>query len=115
MYILVFNQNMLFLYSFFFFQAEDGIRDLTVTGVQKCALPISVAHVGTAAIGIPISLGVSALAMGRQWRAGWRAIVAASWPFLVALAALGVYGLLVLRSEERRVGKECRCGWSAGE
>src|SRR2546427_9200863 len=30
---------------FFFFQAEDGIRDLTVTGVQTCALPISVAQV----------------------------------------------------------------------
>src|SRR5256886_9264193 len=29
---------------FFFFQAEDGIRDLTVTGVQTCALPISVRH-----------------------------------------------------------------------
>src|SRR5256886_11533216 len=29
------------LYFFFFFQAEDGIRDLTVTGVQTCALPIS--------------------------------------------------------------------------
>src|SRR2546430_9714553 len=32
----------LFLFCFFFFfQAEDGIRDLTVTGVQTCALPIS--------------------------------------------------------------------------
>src|SRR2546430_13396500 len=32
----------MFLYIvFFFFQAEDGIRDLTVTGVQTCALPIS--------------------------------------------------------------------------
>src|SRR2546430_4252087 len=30
--------NLIF---FFFFQAEDGIRDLTVTGVQTCALPIS--------------------------------------------------------------------------
>src|SRR2546427_8302322 len=30
-----------FLHLFFFFQAEDGIRDLTVTGVQTCALPIS--------------------------------------------------------------------------
>src|SRR2546428_8806745 len=29
------------LRSFFFFQAEDGIRDLIVTGVQTCALPIS--------------------------------------------------------------------------
>src|SRR5436309_169600 len=28
--------------SFFFFQAEDGIRDFHVTGVQTCALPISV-------------------------------------------------------------------------
>src|SRR2546430_6786325 len=30
-----------FYMCFFFFQAEDGIRDLTVTGVQTCALPIS--------------------------------------------------------------------------
>src|SRR2546427_8155980 len=30
-----------FCFFFFFFQAEDGIRDLTVTGVQTCALPIS--------------------------------------------------------------------------
>src|SRR2546430_17249367 len=30
---------------FFFFQAEDGIRDLTVTGVQTCALPILVQQV----------------------------------------------------------------------
>src|SRR5256886_11754362 len=30
----------------FFFQAEDGIRDLTVTGVQTCALPISVTSGG---------------------------------------------------------------------
>src|SRR3712207_8014289 len=29
------------LYLFFFFQAEDGIRDIGVTGVQTCALPIS--------------------------------------------------------------------------
>src|SRR2546430_17732972 len=32
---------MRFVEVFFFFQAEDGIRDLTVTGVQTCALPIS--------------------------------------------------------------------------
>src|ERR1039457_7603824 len=29
------------VFSFFFFQAEDGIRDYKVTGVQTCALPIS--------------------------------------------------------------------------
>src|SRR2546427_974391 len=32
--------SLLYLCFFFFFQAEDGIRDLTVTGVQTCALPI---------------------------------------------------------------------------
>src|SRR6266567_7736348 len=32
---------MIVILFFFFFQAEDGIRDLTVTGVQTCALPIS--------------------------------------------------------------------------
>src|SRR5215216_1776403 len=31
----------MFLYYFFFFQAEDGIRDDLVTGVQTCALPIT--------------------------------------------------------------------------
>src|SRR5258707_3743646 len=34
---------------FFFFQAEDGIRDIGVTGVQTCALPISVRAGGPAA------------------------------------------------------------------
>src|SRR2546421_8728975 len=33
----------------FFFQAEDGIRDLIVTGVQTCALPISLAATGVIA------------------------------------------------------------------
>src|SRR2546430_5731923 len=37
-YWLVVIASLFFL--FFFFQAEDGIRDLTVTGVQTCALPI---------------------------------------------------------------------------
>src|SRR2546430_6087971 len=36
---------------FFFFQAEDGIRDLTVTGVQTCALPISSASGRTELVG----------------------------------------------------------------
>src|SRR2546430_9129355 len=35
------NSSIKMLWLFFFFQAEDGIRDLTVTGVQTCALPIS--------------------------------------------------------------------------
>src|SRR6266478_10220262 len=41
---------MLFItYFFFFFQAEDGIRDLTVTGVQTCALPVPAPIPGAAA------------------------------------------------------------------
>ena len=35
------------LFFFFFFQAEDGIRDWSVTGVQTCALPISVMGTNT--------------------------------------------------------------------
>src|SRR2546421_3681359 len=34
------SPSMVGLWFFFFFQAEDGIRDLIVTGVQTCALPI---------------------------------------------------------------------------
>src|SRR3712207_8127940 len=34
-------QHVIVLWIFFFFQAEDGIRDIGVTGVQTCALPIS--------------------------------------------------------------------------
>src|SRR5256886_11478215 len=41
---------------FFFFQAEDGIRDLTVTGVQTCALPISVGQVGTDRCDRPVAI-----------------------------------------------------------
>src|SRR2546430_7818991 len=39
-FVLVWVVRSLFRFYFFFFQAEDGIRDLTVTGVQTCALPI---------------------------------------------------------------------------
>src|SRR3712207_6041638 len=36
--------------SFFFFQAEDGIRDIGVTGVQTCALPISAERAATVTV-----------------------------------------------------------------
>src|SRR2546430_5303685 len=39
-YIFCFKLLVEIVFFFFFFQAEDGIRDLTVTGVQTCALPI---------------------------------------------------------------------------
>src|SRR2546427_1963454 len=43
-FLLLLSSRLRFFFSFFFFQAEDGIRDLTVTGVQTCALPIYAAH-----------------------------------------------------------------------
>src|SRR6266542_3711852 len=68
---------------FFFFQAEDGIRDATVTGVQTCALPISrwpgsrVGGRGTGARRAPAwrsawrcSRSTAATGSGR-WRTGW--------------------------------------------
>src|SRR5438270_13793708 len=73
----------------FFFQAEDGIRDLTVTGVQTCALPISLRF---------RDLVFRAPASPDRWRASW------------------MVDLYRERSEERRVGKECRYGrWREGE
>src|SRR3712207_8656624 len=43
--LLLFYALFRFLF-FFFFQAEDGIRDIGVTGVQTCALPICAGNVG---------------------------------------------------------------------
>src|SRR5256885_6191881 len=78
----------LYIFFFFFFQAEDGIRDYKVTGVQTCALPISLAPRVTRgnAYASPLSLRppVCARAPDRD----------------------------PSRSEERRVGKECRSRWS---
>src|SRR3712207_7289390 len=45
---------------FFFFQAEDGIRDIGVTGVQTCALPISTRRARMAAPGLPALLALAA-------------------------------------------------------
>src|SRR5256886_12423221 len=50
---------------FFFFQAEDGIRYLTVTGVQTCALPISAELIGMT----PRDFFRHDIAAGRR---GWR-------------------------------------------
>src|SRR5215471_18414508 len=70
---------------FFFFQAEHGIRALYVTGVQTCALPISAACVG----GSTDSSSTAGLACANM-----------------GPSSTGT------RSEERRVGKECRSRWS---
>src|SRR5438046_10390242 len=75
---------------FFFFQAEDGIRDWSVTGVQTCALPI-----WSSSVGAFRNYSVE-VAVGPQ--------LAAELDHVTALRPA--------RSEERRVGKECRSRWS---
>src|SRR2546430_6819304 len=88
---------------YFFFQAEDGIRYLTVTGVQTCALPIlldlAIRRLEKAEVVDP--------GEGRQ--RGDQADVGTFRRFHGADAAV-VRGMN--RSEERRVGKECRSRWS---
>src|SRR5260370_4467938 len=94
---------------FFFFQAEDGIRDSSVTGVQTCALPISPCP------------------EARRWH-GHRTWVAVHASVLLpdkectaisyVDSQLAVFETkrgrprITWRSEERRVGKECRSRWS---
>src|SRR5207245_8123015 len=87
----------------FFFQAEDGIRDATVTGVQTCALPISVrARVDGRDIlrlrHYDGALRIEKLPRQLERRARFRPAVG--------------HETLHRRSEERRVGKECRYRWS---
>src|SRR5207245_6446328 len=53
---------------YFYFQAEDGIRDATVTGVQTCALPICVLEPGHVLDGN----GAHVCALAGGARAGWR-------------------------------------------
>src|SRR2546430_10305476 len=100
-------RNSVYVNMFFFFQAEDGIRDLTVTGVQTCALPIcrgDLANRVVEAIGhINIARRVCRHAPGViEPRRAARAVGTA--------CDAGQPGQR--RSEERRVGKECRSRWS---
>src|SRR5439155_12177923 len=78
----------------FFLQAEDGIRDGHVTGVQTCALPISQTPqiLGHSWKRLRIC-GVCVHAESRSERQTRRLVL-----------------VFILRSEERRVGKECRSG-----
>ena len=74
----------------FFFQAEDGIRDSPVTGVQTCALPI-----------YPVLPKLNQLGLFDQ-----------DGSLQGSSLSTGEYPNIILRSEERRVGKECRSRWS---
>src|SRR2546425_5129255 len=88
---------------FFFFQAEDGIRDKLVTGVQTCALPIWRL--------LPHDLPPWGITY-HYWRA-WRKD--GTWERVhdtLRTEVRQAVGKNAQRSEERRVGKECRSRWS---
>src|SRR5690606_40529682 len=95
--------------SFFFFQAEDGIRDFHVTGVQTCALPISPhqAHEMTADTLEAPAVSASSAAPPHPAREFW-GYFSANHGAVAGLAIVVAVILVALRSEERRVGKECR-------
>src|SRR3712207_7955085 len=92
----------------FFFQAEDGIRDIGVTGVQTCALPISSV---TAKSSSPISKRpfVSAPVNPASTRSDFPLSSANSNKDCTQDDHAERRDE---RSEERRVGKECRSRWS---
>src|SRR5689334_24030056 len=91
---------------FFFFQAEDGIRDGTVTGVQTCALPICPdKHTSRGASGGRRPSPGSCGAQDRRG-CGMNALPKDFWRKAYANLTR------LLRSEERRVGKECRSRWA---
>src|SRR2546425_7923180 len=85
---------------FFFFQAEDGIRDKLVTGVQTCALPIC---------GRASSRVVRELEEAREGAMAPRRWVL---PPTARWRQSTLRSRHPRRSEERRVGKECRSRWS---
>src|SRR5256886_10235374 len=93
----------------FFFQAEDGIRDLTVTGVQTCALPIYGAGPNTC----PAAVMPSCFASPQNLPALAGSLSGFTVTVTCAQTADTTEGNRnVRRSEERRVGKECRSRWS---
>src|SRR5207248_6686650 len=100
-----------------FFQAEDGIRDRTVTGVQTCALPISLGLAESDRLAVAeerevadfdLVAGVARRLLGQPDAGDLRPAIGAARD-----AARVELMHVVERSEERRVGKECRVGWAA--
>src|SRR5690606_40252050 len=93
---------------FFFFQAEDGIRDFHVTGVQTCALPIS-----SRSMRMGTSIRKAATRKWPEPQQGSRVFKSASCSGQASkVPAAGVQApsscFTNRRSEERRVGKEGR-------
>src|SRR5437868_15535054 len=97
------------LFLFFFFQAEDGIRDRNVTGVQTCALPI---------LGPACSTCRRSSTRSRRCataRRTSRTSTGSTTPSSTSAKRSSRTSGPTRRSEERRVGKECRYRRSADE
>src|SRR5690606_39521555 len=94
-------------YDFFFFQAEDGIRDFHVTGVQTCALPI---YSSDSVCNERKTRVVKQGFLNSRYEAEPQ--VSADLSNLTQEVEVKDQLLVFPRSEERRVGKECRCRWS---
>src|SRR5256885_8198444 len=95
---------------FFFFQAEDGIRDYKVTGVQTCALPICPS--ARRGRGTCAALGTSSHHRSRTPSTTSSPSTPAATATHSRAAPWEVCATASRRSEERRVGKECRSRWS---
>src|SRR5207249_6871528 len=93
---------------FFFFQAEDGIRDRNVTGVQTCALPISSIE-GLRPMLDPMAHKVTAALA--ETRGTTLPLDVAGTPNEMLELLMDKMVPLLLRSEERRVGKEGSSRW----
>src|SRR5205085_6813384 len=96
---------------FFFFQAEDGIRDLTVTGVQTCALPIFMRSRAAMACSPSSFNGFTNRQCFKHQRR--YSVSSEEFPKGDGFRALSSGLATSPRSEERRVGKEGRSRWGA--
>src|SRR3989441_5334506 len=92
----------------FFFQAEDGIRDKLVTGVQTCALPICDGHSVLVEQGAGLGSGFA----DDAYRAAGATLVPKPGDVWAKAEMVVKVKEPIERSEERRVGKECRSRWS---
>src|SRR5206468_5244461 len=93
----------------FFFQAEDGIRDLIVTGVQTCALPIFSRREQPDWKSTPPLPGrLHRHQTHQEKRTIARRLNARVPPVVPATDQIPPACCGVVRSEERRVGKQCR-------
>src|SRR5947209_16625028 len=97
-------------FPFFFFQAEDGIRDIGVTGVQTCALPIFLRTARLEQLGVSRQ---TARDVARLVRLAADLGEDRSRRDLVSVldGELRAHRDDEVRSEERRGGKECRSRW----